>query len=309
MRHLKPRLVVAVLAAATALAVPAGSFAGSPIDPNLNDLLFGVDGGLRYAVDTVPYSSDSGGFASSEAGCGGDHSWRLIGGGAASGGAAAHAWLEYDRPEDYTDADFDPDDGFLGSGYGPTGASLSTYSICAQSTALSYIVKQVPSQPTGVRTGTAMCKPGWHVTSGSVAIASSGSWATSSFPVDGTDAGTIRDNGWRGVGHDSLGGSGGYAVAAICAHGMSLIYRTGTPRVVAPGQPITMNVACYPNVEHVVGGGASVSGSANQSRLVTSRPYDGTDPDGIPDNGWRTTVYDITGGSKTVTSFAICLRS
>jgi hypothetical protein len=308
MRHLKPLAVFATVAAAMALSVPSGSFAGTPVDPNQHDFLFGVEGGLRYAMDTMAYNSDNSGFAEAEAGCG-DQSWHLIGGGATAGGAAAHSWLAFDQPEDYTDADFTPDDGFLGSGFGPTGASLTTYSICAQSTALSYRVTDVPDQSTSVRNGKAMCLTGWHVTSGSVAIATSGSWATSSFPIDDTDPGTVRDNGWRGIAHDTLNGIGGYEVAAICAHGVTLRYRTASPRTVAPGHPVTTNVECYPKVEHVVGGGASVSGSADDARLVASRPFDGSDPDGIPDNGWQTTVYNLSGGSKTVRTFAICLRS
>ena len=134
MRHLRP--LFAVVTATLALSVPSGSLAGILPDPNQHDFLFGVQGGLRYAVDTVPYNSDISGFATSEAGCG-DQNWHLIGGGAAAGGSAAHAWLSFDRPNDYTDADAKPDDGFIGSGFGPTGSSLSTYSICAQSIASS----------------------------------------------------------------------------------------------------------------------------------------------------------------------------
>src|SRR3954447_22177679 len=78
MRTLKP--LFAFVAVAAALSVPSGSLAGVSVNPNNHDFLFGVEGGLRYAVDPVPWSSDNGGFASSEAGCG-DQTWHLIGGG------------------------------------------------------------------------------------------------------------------------------------------------------------------------------------------------------------------------------------
>ena len=34
---------------------------------------------------------------------------------------------------------------------------------------------------------------------------------------------------------------------------------------------------------------------------------DGPDADGIPDDGWRVKVYNLFGGAKSVTPFAICL--
>ena len=57
--------------------------------------------------------------------------------------------------------------------------------------------------------------------------------------------------------------------------------------------------------EHVVGGGARVSGPADRSRLATSAPVDGTDADNIPDDGWTTNVYNVSGAAKQVTPFAI----
>ena len=53
--------------------------------------------------------------------------------------------------------------------------------------------------------------------------------------------------------------------------------------------------------EHVVGGGARVSGPADRSRLVTSAPVDGSDADKVPDDGWTTNVYNVSGVAKQVT--------
>jgi len=58
-----------------------------------------------------------------------------------------------------------------------------------------------------------------------------------------------------------------------------------------------------------VGGGAMVSGASSEARLVVSAPYDGPDADTVPDDGWRTTVYNISGADKNVRTFAICLAS
>src|SRR6476646_3842917 len=137
MRKIKPLAAVATVIAAFALVVPSGSLAGAPVDPNLHDTVLGTVGGLRYARETVPYNPSNSNFADAEAGCG-TPAWHLIGGGAAAGGAAAHAWQAFVRPDDYTDADSDPDDGFLADGFGPSGASFTAYSICAQTVPLQY---------------------------------------------------------------------------------------------------------------------------------------------------------------------------
>ena len=73
----------AAIGALLLLALPAPSLAGVPIDPNLDDVVLGRSGGVRYAVEFANYSGD--GFAEATAGCGAS-TWHLIGGGAMARG-------------------------------------------------------------------------------------------------------------------------------------------------------------------------------------------------------------------------------
>jgi hypothetical protein len=297
--------LTAVFGAALALAIPTSvSIAGVPTDPNLHDTVLGTVGGLRYAMDSAPYGG-SDGSANVEAGCGASSS-HLIGGGALAGGSASLAWQSFDRGDDYTDADSNPDDGFLAGGYGPAGKTFISYSICAKNVSLEYPYTTVPNQPTHDRTGTAKCSgPNWRVTTGSVAIATTDSWATTSFPIDGTDADTTRDDGWKGTAYDTIGGMGGYSISAICAKGLNLRYVQKAGPTLTTGHASRVSVSC--GTGHVVGGGVNVTGSQHQTRLVISAPYDGSDADHIPDDGWLSEVYGVSGASRTVTAYAICV--
>jgi hypothetical protein len=58
---------------------------------------------------------------------------------------------------------------------------------------------------------------------------------------------------------------------------------------------------------HVLGGGLRISGPQNEARAASSFPFDGGDRHQVPDDGWKSTAYNLSGGSKTLTTFAICL--
>jgi hypothetical protein len=303
MRTLK--LLASLSIAAIAIAIPAGSSAGGPVDPNLNDIVLGTVGGFRYATDTAPYDQSFNGYASVSAGCG-SGSWHLIGGGVVADGSPAHAWQSFEYPIDWTDPDTNRDDGFMGTGFGPAGSSIRAYSICAQSYQLAYPFVAIPHQPSGIRSGSAMCPSGYRLTSGGVAISSNKSWITTSVPIDGADSDTIRDDGWHGTGFDTAGGTAGFTVTAVCVQGATPHYVNAAPVSVLDGHAVTVNVSCASN-QHVVGGGVTVTGSAAEARIVVSGPFDGSDADSVPDDGWRTTVYNIAASPKTVRSFAICM--
>ena len=55
----------------------------------------------------------------------------------------------------------------------------------------------------------------------------------------------------------------------------------------------------------MVGGGERLTGSPNTGRLVGSFPYDEPDKDKIPDDGWQTKFYNLSGGPKMLTGWAI----
>ena len=302
----KMLLHAGVLGAVLALGVPAITQAGTAPDPNLNDTVLGTVAGLRYATESSTYQvADR--YAEATAGCGGPN-WHLIGGGAAAGGDATNAWQAFDRPDDYTDVDTQPDDGFLAAGFGPAGKTFTTYSICMRNVALEYVSTSVANQPSGRRSGTAACSdPSWHVTTGSAAIATSNSWISTSVPTDGPDSDSTRDDGWRGTAFDTVNGLGGFSVSAICAQGVNLHYAKATAPRVSAGHVSSVKVSCG-SAGHVVGGGVTVSGTADQSRVVVSAPFDGPDADHVPDDGWRVKVFAISGTDLAVTAFAICLQ-
>jgi hypothetical protein len=115
-----------------------------------------------------------------------------------------------------------------------------------------------------------------------------------------------RDDGWSGRIYDTVGGLGGFDVYAVCAAHLDLRYGKVAPVKLSAGTSVSRRVNCKP-AEHVVGGGAHVTGPQNRARLVSTFPVDGTDADTISDDGWRSRVYSLSGSNKKVTAFAICL--
>lgn len=286
------------------LSVPLGASAGTAIDPNVGDYVIGITGGVRYALESKAFEAGNG-YGNTEVGCGAAD-WHLLGGGAKSGGPVAQSWQTAARPIDF-DGDTFGDDGWYTSGHGVNPAVFTGYSICIRDVALRYRTTTVPNSTSSQRSGTVGCgSPAWHVTTGGVFIATSGSWVNSSVPMDGGDPTAAPDDGWSGSVYDTNGGGGGFYVSAVCAKGITLRYVKMPPKKVLTGAEVVRKVACRP-AEHVVGGGARVTGSANRARLVSTFPYDGKDPDGIPDDGWQSRVYAISGAQKQVTAFAICL--
>jgi hypothetical protein len=278
---------------------------GEPVDPNLGDTPLGKAGGIRYASESTTFDALNG-YASVEVGCGGPR-WHLIGGGSAAGGAPDQAWHSFGRPLDYIDADDAGDDGWYTGGYGPDPAAFTGFSICIRNTALRYRFRQVADSPSGLRAGSVGCGGAeWHVTSGSPFIATSGSWTGSSFPRDGGDADHRPDDGWQGTALDTVGGIGGFYLFNVCTRDHDLRYVRRSPVMVSVGGTSNRRVACRQD-EHVVGGGARVTGPANRERLVSSYPYDGGDADDVPDDGWQVRAHNLSGNDKQVTAFAICL--
>jgi hypothetical protein len=286
------------------LALPSSSRAGIAIDPNLNDTWLGTVGGVRYATDSAMYDAGNSDFIDVEAGCGGPQ-WHLFGGGSNAAGAPNLSFMEADRPDDYTDVDTLLDDGWLSNAIGTPPARLHSYTACIQHAA-SYPFRNIANQPSGLRSASIVCPGTQRVTTGGVFIATSGSWETSSYPFDGPDKDTIPDDGWKGGVFDTLGGIGGFSVYAVCSSGLDLHYVKSATATVPVKAVHGLRAACPAN-EHVVGGGAKLTGSQQMGRLLASFPYDGPDAGKIPDDGWQTRVFNLGGGAKKVTAFAVCL--
>jgi hypothetical protein len=301
----KRLLWLAPVCALILLALPSNVIAGTPMDPNIGDTWLGTVGGLRYATDSGAFSPTNH-FASVQTGCG-PQQWHLLGGGSSAGGPANQAWIAADRPDDFNDPDFTLDDGWLSGGFGAASGMLKGYSVCIQGDALRYRSANVPSSSSELRSGSIGCNGDkWHVASGSAFIATSNSWVSSSYPMDGPDKDTIPDDGWKGAVYDTVGGFGGFSVFAECTSAHHLRYAKAGPFPVQPGTTGVFRVPCLPS-EHVVGGGARLFGPQNRGRLLSSFPVDGPDTGKVPDDGWQSSVYNVAGGAKKVTAFAVCL--
>jgi hypothetical protein len=88
---------------------------------------------------------------------------------------------------------------------------------------------------------------------------------------------------------------------AICTKSASLIYRLKKPVVSATG-PLVTKVRC-PRGASVVGGG--FDSHANDDGALISAPFDGSDPDDDPDDGWSMRVI-ATDLFQTVHVTAVC---
>ena len=53
--------------------------------------------------------------------------------------------------------------------------------------------------------------------------------------------------------------------------------------------------------------GYAAPAEQDEARAASSFPFDGKDRHKVPDDGWKSTGYNLSGGSKALTTFAICL--
>jgi hypothetical protein len=135
----------------------------------------------------------------------------------------------------------------------------------------------------------------------------------SSRPDDGQDNDTIPEDGWYAQ-VDRFGfssASQSIRVFRICdtlksASGYTYAKKTIS---VAEATQGTVSAPC-PNGQPVVGGGvASTGGSVSRMWVHSSAPYDGSDADSAPDDGWRASVANVSSDdpfAHNVTAYAIC---
>jgi hypothetical protein len=76
-------------------------------------------------------------------------------------------------------------------------------------------------------------------------------------------------------------------------------------KVIRPNEKLAQTVPC-PRGSQVVGGGSLVTGSAGESLLHVSAPFDGDDRDKDPDDGWRTVGTNRNDTKHFLSSWAIC---
>jgi hypothetical protein len=136
-----------------------------------------------------------------------------------------------------------------------------------------------------------------------------------SEPLDEpTDDDSVRNDAWRALFHDfNVGRTTFMQAEAICApsrfaFAQALHYVQSQPNTVPAGQVMSSTAACGAG-RVVTGGGVYASGPVSEAAVTGTAPTDFRDADTIPDDGWTGTVANVSGGSKTVTAYAICKQT
>lgn len=302
-------VALALALALAALGVGVAGWSGSALggtapNPNLNDSVLGVAGGLRYSREVSALNTTDH-YAEATAGCG-PATRHVVGGGwLISGPPANDRHGESQQPVDYTDVDSAPDDGWSSAGFASQAGNLKAFGICELSTTPAYQQITLPDSSGASRSATLKCGSGTgHVIGGGLSIATVESYDIASRPSDGADADHSPDDAWSGRVFDTLGGIGGFHIASVCQPG-PVRYAKAT-RSVKAGHAAGVAVLC-PAGTHDGDGGGVISGPAAQVHLAGSFPVDGTDQDSVPDDGWKTFAFNSSPSKQTLTAYAVCL--
>ena len=87
---------------------------------------------------------------------------------------------------------------------------------------------------------------------------------------------------------------------------VKLVYRKGTANNIAAGTTGGFGTSCPNSAPNVVSGGLEVTPNTENVRVFSSKPGDGIDPDGIPDDVWEVQVRNAGAAPVSVTTYAIC---
>jgi hypothetical protein len=278
------------LAGALLLALAASSHAATTT--------LGQEGGLKYvrAQTTVAATGATRAGAYTEVRCG-RRPWKTTGGGAALSGDAGASFLSQIQ---------------TGS-RATTGAAwhalqpqrkLSVYGICSKSKAVSWAGQLQTFPPAPSTLGASITCAEVHVLGGGVFANHEDSYINTTMPMDAGDPDSSPDDGWRAFDALLAGTSAPMIVYDICRTGPPPVYRSAS-RQLDPGEALTLRARC--NAGHVTGGGAYVSGLADDAHMAVSRPIDGGDRGRVPDDGWEATVSNDSAAPETATVHAICI--
>lgn len=259
----------------------------------------GTVAGLKYvrADSTLPQTVGTRTGDYINAYCGSD--WTATGGGVALAGDPGVSFVSNTDVDDY---------GVYGGGWHALqpDRKLSVYGICSKSPAVTTDQRfaDFPSPPSAVGF-TAGCASG-HVLGGGVDTPYLHAHVSVTVPADGPDADKVPDDGWRGAGAlIDVPNSPILLINYACTTGPQPAYRS-TTTTVPPDSQRTLKIACT-SAQHVSGGGASVTGPADQAHLAVSRPFDGVDADQVPDDGWLATVSNDGTAPQTARVSAVCV--
>jgi hypothetical protein len=231
---------------------------------------------------------------------------RVVGGGATTASATPSGtnefWLSRTRPFDGADADHRPDDGWLGRGFNRFGTAknFGAYAICFGG-AVRYGVGRVSAQSGSGMATRARCPSGTHVSGGGAALSGNADkgYLNASFPLDGGDADTVADDGWRARAFNRSGTRKTLTVYTTCTN-----FNPQYQSVPVTGTDLLTSFACAGGA-HGMEGGIKPSGAPSEAFLTTLYPYAGTT--NPPDAGFVLGAHAL-GGSTGFLIYDICKR-
>jgi hypothetical protein len=275
--------------------------AGMAPDPRPGDTYLGKSNGVSY-VEDADFAAGAD-YLEVRAACPDvPGKWKVSGGGfGVSGGADATHQVAGSHPADlldvYGDDDLILDDYWRVAAGVSIGTTVTSYAICTKWSGLKYKNKPVPNSDTGERTHTVKCGRG-QISGGGGSISTADSYVSSMFPKK-------KGKQWKFSAFDTIGGIGGMDNYVICARGQTFQTVKDNVTVPAGASSVLLAAQCFPG-QSVVGGGAKSSGAPGALSLRESRPYDTTDVDSIPSNGWAVRAFSTDPGTQTLRVYAIC---
>ena len=227
--------------------------------------------------------------------------WKTTGGGAFPRGLAGHTRLITsgfsDAGEWFADAvhtDSDP-------------KKITVYGVCVRKQRAKPFT-DISSVPTGPATpGNSFgCPVDRVVLGGGVRLIGAAEfWAlNTNYPNDGLDGDDIPDDAWGADAAWYGPTTTSMLIDVVCGDEQPKYKSAETTLDTIPGDGKT-TAKCGSG--HITGGGAYISGSVDEAYIVASYPVDGKDADKAPDDGWRAWAENAEGGTKSLTSYAICL--
>jgi hypothetical protein len=271
--------------------------------PARADVNLGTVGGLTYVSDETAPVPPPGQAGLHIAQC--PPGTKLLGGGARIPGFGADAHLNVMSPTTVEGTR----GGFGLYFWNQSGAAKTAiaHATCGQGPASSLRVEsdETGSAPDAL-TLKAPCKDGESVSGGGVYLggAVNEAFVNSSYPFDGGDPGNKPDDGWKARVQNRAGLGKLVTTYAVCSD-RAWTYRRSDREILANDD--AGYIADCEGPGHLVSGGVKIRGPAGETVLRALSPYDSSDGDLAPDDGFdMNTAND--GGDRTATLFAICKR-
>lgn len=178
--------------------------------------------------------------------------------------------------------------------------SLTVFSACVRASKISFATQYAPVGPAPASAGTtAECQSG-HVSGGGVQVIGK----RTEYLLNAMRPAVV--NGFRSYlfRHDG-DDQGGMIARAVCLGGKAPLVTDGVAVAIAEGQTKIARESC-PGPHPALGGAAYIDGNEPDGHIVGSIPYDGSDRDTVPDDGWLARAISTDSGPTEVRAYAFC---